>query len=110
MAEKVYLTSDQYVVKLLQQKEQELYDLNERYNDLLARFVKLQVENKKFEQVKQWFSLEETSTGSGYQLVVKDYNGRYSNTVAYCWNKEQPEQEFLDLLELVGIKFPGGDK
>ena len=110
MAEKVYLTADQYVVKCLEEKDQQIAKLEEKYDDLLAKYVKLQVEDKKFAQVKQWFSLEETSTGSGYQLVVKDYNGRYSNTVAYCWNKEKPEQEFLDLLELVGIKFPGGDK
>ena len=110
MAEKVYLTSDQYVVKLLQQKEQELYDLNEKYNELLARFVKLQVENKKFEQVKQWFSLEETSTGNGYQIIVRDEDGNYTSTLAYCWNKEEPDQKFLDLFELIGIKFPGGDK
>ena len=106
MAEKVYLTSDQYVVKLLQQKEQELYDLNEKYNELLARFVKLQVENKKFEQVKQWFSLEETKLGSGYQLLVRDDDGEFRNTVAYCWNKKEPKKEFLELLELLGLSLP----
>ena len=39
MAEKVYLTSDQYVVKLLEEKEQEIVKLNEKYDDLLKRFV-----------------------------------------------------------------------
>ena len=110
MADIVYLTSDQLVVKMLGEREEEIKKLNEKYDDLLAKYVKLQDEDKKFAQVKQWFSLEETTTGNGYQLVVKDYSGRYSNTVAYCWNKEQPEQEFLDLLELVGIEYPGGNK
>ena len=110
MAEKVYLTADQYVVKCLEEKDEEIAKLNERYDDLLAKFVKLQAENKKFEQLKQWFSLEETTTGNGYQLVVRDEDGHYKNTIAYCWDKEQPDQKFLDLLELVGIKFPGGDK
>lgn len=110
MAEKVYLTADQYVVKCLEDKEQEIAKLNEKYDDLLARFVKLQAENKKFEELKKMFSLEETSTGNGYQLVVRDEDGHYTSTLAYCWRKEEPEQKFLDLLELVGIKFPGGDK
>lgn len=110
MAEKVYLTSDQYVVKLLGEREEEIAKLNEKYDDLLKRFVVLQVENKKFAQVKQWFSLEETSTGNGYQIVVRDEDGHYTSTLAYCWNKEEPDQKFLDLLELIGIKFPGGDK
>ena len=55
------------------------------------------------------FSLEETSTGNGYQIVVRD-DGNYTSTLAYCWNKKEPDQKFLDLLELVGIKFPEGDK
>ena len=53
MAEKVYLTSDQYVVKLLEEKEQEIVKLNEKYDDLLKRFVILQGENKKFDQLVQ---------------------------------------------------------
>ena len=107
MAEKVYLTADQYVVKCLEDKEKEIAKLNEKYDDLLAKFVKLQAENKKFERLKNWFKLEETSTGNGYQIVVRDGNGRYLNTAAYCWNKENPDQEFLDLLDLLGLEFPG---
>ncbi len=107
MAEKVYLTADQYVVKCLEDKEQEIAKQNEKYDDLLARFVKLQAENKKFERLKKWFKLEETSTGNGYQIVVRDENDRYLNTAAYCWNKENPDQEFLDLLDLLGLEFPG---
>ena len=110
MAEKVYLTSDQYVVKLLSEKEEEIAKLNEKYDDLLKRFVTLQVENKKYEELKKWFSLEETSTRDGYQLVIGDVDSYCKDTIAYCWNKEKPEQEFLDLLELVGIEFPGGNK
>ena len=110
MAEKVYLTADQYVVKCLEEKDQQIVKLEEKYDDLLKKFVVLQVESKKFAQVKQWFALKETATGNGYQLVVRDDDGDYRQTIAYCWNKEEPKQEFLDLLELIGIKFPGGDK
>ena len=110
MAEKVYLTSDQYVVQQLEKKEREINELNEKYDDLLKRFVFLQTEDKKYEEIKKWFSLEETSTGNGYQVVVKERDGNCGYSIAYCWNKEEPDQKFLDLLELVGIKFPGGDK
>jgi len=110
MAEKVYLTADQYVVKCLEEKDQEIAKLNEKYDDLLKRFVTLQAENKKFEQLKKWFSLEETSTGNGYQLAVRDEDGHYTSTIAYCWDKERPDQKFLDLLDLVGIEFLGRNK
>ncbi len=110
MAEKVYLTADQYVVKCLEEKEQEIAKLNEKYDDLLKRLVTLQVENQKYVALKRLFSLEETSSGNGYQIVVIDdeYDSKYP--VAFCWNKENPDQKFLDLLELIGIEFPGGDK
>ena len=107
MAEKVYLTSDQYVVKCLEDKEKEIAKLNEKYDDLFAKFVVLQAESKKFERLKKWFKLEETSTGNGYQIVVRDEDGHYLNTAAYCWNKEEPDQEFKDLLDLLGLEFPG---
>lgn len=107
MAEKVYLTSDQYVVKCLEDKEKEIAKLNEKYYDLLAKFVVLQAESKKFERLKKWFKLEEASTGNGYQIVVRDEDGHYLNTAAYCWNKEEPDQEFKDLLDLLGLEFPG---
>ena len=110
MAEKVYLTADQYVVKCLEEKAQQIAKLEEKYDDLLAKYAKLQVENKKYEELKKLFSLEETSTGNGYQIVVRDEDGHYTSTLAYCWSKEEPEQEFLDLLEIVGIEFPGGNK
>ena len=113
MAEKVYLTSDQYVVKLLEEKEQEIVKLNEKYDELLKKFLTLQGENKKFDQLKNWFRLEETSTGNGYQITVRDEDGHYLNTAAYCWDKENPDQKFLDLLDLLGLSLavPGkGDK
>lgn len=106
MAEKVYLTADQYVVKCLEDKEQEIAKLNEKYDDLLKRFVTLQAENKKFEQLKKWFKLEETSTGNGYQITVRDEDGHYLNTAAYCWDKQNPDQKFVDLLDLLGLKLP----
>lgn len=106
----IYLTADQYVVKCLEEKEEEISKLNKKYDDLLKRFVTLQTENKKFDELKKLFSLENTTTDNGYQIAVRDEEGRYTGTIAYCWNKEEPDQKFLDLLELVGIEFPGGNK
>ena len=106
MAEKVYLTSDQYVVKLLGDKEQEIAKLNEKYDDLLKKFVALQVENKNYEELKKWFSVEETTTGQGYQITIRDEDGNYQSTLAYCWNKEEPSPDFLKLLDLIGLTLP----
>lgn len=111
MAEKVYLTSDQYVVKLLEEKEQEIVKLNEKYDDLLKKFLNLKGKAEKLENLKEWFRVEETTSGNGYQIAVRDSDGHYIGTVAYSWDKENPDQKFLDLLDLLGLEFPGkGDK
>ena len=106
MKEKVYLTADQYVVKCLEDKEQEIAKLNEKYDDLLKRFVTLQTENKKFERLKNWFSLEETSSGNGYQIAIKDDDDCYIGALAYCWDKRNPSQHFINLLGIFGLELP----
>lgn len=113
MAEKVYLTADQYVVKCLEEKEQEIVKLNEKYDDLLKKFLNLKGKAEKLENLKEWFRVEETSSGNGYQIAVRDSDGHYIGTVAYSWDKENLDQKFLDLLDLLGLSLavPGkGDK
>lgn len=110
VAEKVYLTSDQYVVKLLGDKEQEIAKLNKKYDDLLKKFVALQDENKKYEELKKRFSVEETTEGQGYKIIIKDEDGNYQSTFAYCWDKEEPSPDFLKLLDLIGLTLPKENK
>lgn len=52
------------------------------------------------------FTLEETSSGDGYQIAVRDDDGRFQTSIAYCWNKKEPNQRFLELLELLDLELP----
>ena len=56
--DKVYLTSDQYVVKELEESKEEIVKLNAKYDELLAKYVKQQAEIKKLEEVKAKFELK----------------------------------------------------
>lgn len=109
MAEKLYLTADQFVVKCLEDSEQEIARLNDKYDELLKKYVSLQNDIKRYEQLKQKFELEETLSQNGYQIVIKDAQG-LNLMLAYCFDKENPEPEFLDLLDLLGMELPKGDK
>lgn len=106
MPEKIYLSADQYVVKKLEEREQEIALLNNKYDELLGKYLKTQAENKKFETIKHLFKVEETEINEGWKIAIYDKRGDYSCTVAYCWNKENPEPEFLDLLDLLGLELP----
>lgn len=109
MAEKLYLTADQFVVKCLEDSEQEIARLNDKYDELLKKYVSLQNDIKRYEQLKQMFELQETLSQNGYQIVIKDAQG-LNLMVSYCFDKENPEPEFLDLLDLLGMELPKGDK
>ena len=108
MAEKVYLTADQYVVKCLEEKDQEIAKLNEKYDELLARFVKLQAENRKFEQFKSNFECKITTSKNGYEINYNPTHGNYGQTVMYSWelDPEKQDSKFQDLLNALGLKLP----
>ena len=106
----IYLTADQYVVKCLEEKEEEISKLNKKYDDLLKKFVTLQADSKKIDELKKLFKLEDTSSGNGYQIAVRDEDGDYLGSIAYCWNKENLSQHFINLLDILGLELPGGNK
>ena len=100
------LHADQYVVKLLGDKENELTKLQERYDELLKRFVVLQVELDKFTKIKEMFVCEPTINENGYSINFKDGNCRTS--LKYSWQLDPNDQprEFQELLDLLGLELP----
>lgn len=106
MEEKVYLTSDQYVVKLLGDKEKEIAKLNEKYDELLKRFVVLQAKNDKLQKIQKCFHIEKTLGGKGYQIVFRKTDNTYVGLYAMCFDGKSPDQEFLDALDLFGLQLP----
>lgn len=101
--DKVYLTSDQYVVKQLEESKEQVAKLNAKYDDLLAKYVKQQAEIKKLEELKGMFELKRTSSDSGYGIYIGD------KAIDYQWDgcKDTSFQKWLDLL---GLELPKGEK
>ena len=108
MAEKVYLTSDQLVVKLLGEREEEITKLNERYDELLKKFVTLQAELKIFEELKSRFECKLTTNKCGYEINYNPDHSDYGQTVLYCWELDPAkiETKFQDLLDILCLSLP----
>lgn len=100
--DKVYLTSDQYVVKELEESKEQVTKLNAKYDDLLAKYVKQQAEIKKLEEIKEKFELKRTSSDTGYGIYVNNV------AIEYQWDgcKDDNFQKWLDLL---GLELPKGE-
>ena len=105
---KVYLTSDQFVVKLLGEREEQLAKLEEKYDDLVAKHVKLQAQLKAFEELKSNFECKLTTNGNGYEINYNPTHGNYGQTIMYSWELDPANQDskFQDLLDVLGLKLP----
>lgn len=108
--EKTILTADQYVVKLLGDKENELTKLQERYDELLKKFVKLQVELEKFASFKARFTCDLTVSTTGYSINYHNDNNT-PTSLMYSWELDpnNQSQEFQELLDLLGLELPKGE-
>ena len=107
------LTASQYVVWLLQEKEKELSERNEKYDELLKEYLKANLEltqtKEKLEKIRKFFKVEfNAGENTGYNIQVLDVKGNYETTLAYSWeiNPKKQEQDFLDLLDLFGLELP----
>lgn len=100
------LHADQYIVKLLGERENEIAKLQNKYDELLKRFVVLQVELDKYTKLKEMFVCELTTTETGYSINYKDGNLRTS--IMYSWQLDPNDQprEFQELLDLLGLELP----
>lgn len=107
------MSASQYVVWLLQEKEKELAEQQEKYDELLKEYLKVNLENtqnkEKLEKIRKFFKVEfNVGENTGYHIQVLDLKGNYETTLAYSWesNPNKQEQEFLDLLDLFGLELP----
>ena len=105
--EKTILTADQYVVKLLGDKENELTKLQERYDELLKKFVKLQVELEKSASFKARFTCDLTLSTTGYSINYHN-DDNTTTSLMYSWELDPNKQtkEFQDLLDFLGLTLP----
>ena len=108
MAEKVYLTADQYVVKCLEEKDQQIAKQEEKYDDLLARFVKLQAKLKELDELKAMFECKVTINKNGFEINYNPEHNKYGHTIMYSWELEPEKQsdEFKSLLNILGLELP----
>ncbi len=100
--DKVYLTSDQYVVKELEESKEQITKLNTKYDDLLAKYVKQQAEIKKLEEIKAKFELKRTTNDSGYGIYVDNV------AIFYQWDGCH-DDNFQKLLDFLGLELPSGE-
>lgn len=96
------MRADELLVERFLKKEKECEALKDMNYCLREDNRKLE---DAFKKLKKMVKLEGTSTGEGYQITLY-YNGSYQGTIAYCWNKNDIPQEFLELLELFGLDLP----
>lgn len=103
--DKVYLTSDQYVVKQLEESKEEITKLNAKYDDLLAKYVKQQAEIKKLEELKARFTLKRNTTDTGYGIYLD------SASIVFQWDSSSEiDDDFQKWLDLLGLELPKGEK
>lgn len=100
--DKVYLTSDQYVVKELEESKEQVTKLNAKYDDLLAKYFKQLAEIKKLEEIKEKFELKRTSSDTGYGIYVNNI------AIEYQWDGCKND-DFQKLLDLLGLELPKGE-
>ena len=97
------MRADEYVVNKLVAAENEA-------SEFKARNIFLMQENRELEnklkKVCSLFECSETTGGNGYQITINDADGHYEGTLIYCWDKENPTENFLNWLEILGLSLP----
>ena len=97
------MRADEYVVN-------ELLSEKAKNSHLEETNIYLRQDNKELEKdlkkIRALFECKETTGGNGYQIVVHETDGTYGGTIIYCWDKENPSQEFLNWLKVLGLELP----
>ena len=108
--EKQVLTADQYVVKLLGDREKELTKLQDKYDELLKRHVKLQVQLEQVATFKARFTCDLTISKTGYSINYHIDNTT-TTSLMYSWELDPNNQpkEFQELLDILGLELPKGE-
>lgn len=97
------MRADEYVVN-------ELLGEKAKNSHLEETNIYLREDNRELEKnlkkIRTLFECKETTGGNGYAIYCKQTDGTYGGAVAYCWDKENPNQEFLDWLKVLGLELP----
>lgn len=101
--ERWIMRADEYVVNKLQIAERELAELKAQNIFLMQDCRELE---KELKTIRSLFECKETTGGNGYAINCKEIDGTYGGTVAYCWDKNNIPQEFLDWLKVLGLELP----
>lgn len=101
MEKRTFLTSDQYVVKKLEEVEQQLEKTISENQELTDRLVAEKCKNEQMAKICGMFKLENTETSIGYKITF-NYRGE-SYPVAFCFS-DNFDENFKDLLVLLGLE------
>lgn len=97
------MRADEYVVQQLQIAQREAEET--RAANIFLRQDNRELE-KEIKTIRSLFECKETTGGNGYAIYCKQTDGTYCGAIAYCWDKNNVPQDFLDWLKVLGLELP----
>lgn len=108
MGEKVYLTSDQYVVALLEKKEKEIERLNTKIDGLIKECIVAQAKVKETREFKKNFECNLSVDKTFYKIVFVPKHNGWGTTimVSNSTDKNNLGDSFKEILDFLELELP----
>lgn len=108
MGEKVYLTSDQYVVAQLEKKEQEIERLNGKIDELIKELLVAQAKVKETTEFKKNFECNLSIDKTFYKIEFAPRHDGWGTTVMFSnsTDKNNLGDSFKELLDFLELELP----
>ena len=106
--EKTYLTSDQYVVMLLEQKEQEIERLNKKIDEVIEKCLIAQAKVKECKDFKKNFECNFSVDKTYYKIEFCPKHDGWGTTLllSNSTDKNNLGDAFKSLLEFLDLELP----
>ena len=108
MGEKVYLTSDQYVVAQLEKKEKEIEKLNEKIDALIKECLVAQAKVKETREFKKNFECNLSVDKTFYKIEFAPKHDGWGTTimVSHSTDKNDLGDNFKEVLNFLELELP----
>lgn len=108
MGEKVYLTSDQYVVKELEEKKKEIERLNGKIDELIKELLVAQAKVKENREFKKNFKCNLSVDKTFYKIEYVPKHDSWGTTIIYSnsTDKNNLGDSFKELLDFFELELP----
>ena len=108
MGEKVYLTSDQYVVAQLEKKEQEIERLNGKIDELIKELLVAQAKVKETREFKKNFECNLSVDKTFYKIEFAPKHDGWGTTIilSHSTDKNNLGDSFKEILDFLELELP----